>query len=132
MDREKKKTVLFGLGLGAALVIAGLRCRAGHGPAYASGALFSAGIALTLLSIFRQAWLAPVQASFMKAVNFAVGVITFFVLSVIYFLVFGTAGLILKIFRKDLLDLHVSRGRASYWQDRRADSRGKERYRQQY
>jgi len=51
----------------------------------------------------------------MRGAHFIGSVITGVILSILFYLVFGVTGMILRLLRKDLLDQRIDRAINSYW-----------------
>ena len=59
-------------------------------------------------------------------------VITTAILSLVFFLVFGLVGIILRLLRKDILSQRIEPDKESYWIRRERVEFKKERYTQQF
>jgi hypothetical protein len=68
----------------------------------------------------------------MAVAHFIGNIITGIILSVLFYFVFGIAGLILRLLKKDLLDRRLDPGAASYWVKRPKVTFNQEQYTRQY
>lgn len=76
--------------------------------------------------------LQPVYKLWMKLVGFIGTVISGILLSVVFYVVFGISGIVLRIMRKDLLDEKLEPEKASYWIKRQPGEFDKESYTKQF
>lgn len=76
--------------------------------------------------------LKPVYKTVMKIVHPIGVMVTGGILSIVFYLMFGVAGIILRILRKDLLDRKIDRTRDSYWIKREEVVFDKKHYQRQF
>jgi len=115
MDQEKKQLVIFGYGLAVILSLISVHLWRHHGWHSAHVILFPCVITLILLTAGRYSILRPFYRQWMRGAHFIGSIITGVVLSLLFYLVFGVAGVILRLIRKDLLDQRIDRAIDSYW-----------------
>jgi len=115
----------FGLTVGTAFAVLGAlllwRQRASGPPLGALGAL------LLLLAALLPGALRPVERVWMRAATAMGWVMTRVILGLIFLLVFTPAGLVLRLLRKDPLELRFARHQPSYWRARAPRERAPER-----
>ena len=85
-------------------------------------------LALTIMNVER---LRPLYNLWMRAAQVVGMVVSGLILSLLFFLVFGFVGLVLRLLRKDLLDQRLEPGKKSYW-IRRTYVFDKENYKRQF
>jgi hypothetical protein len=133
MDKKEQKNLrVFGYGL--SLIIAFFVVRLGLQHGFSIGkitALILAGF-LVLLTAWQLQAIKPFYRVWMKAARFIGEVVNFVLLSVIFYLFFGTIGIILRILRKDLLDEKIDKSALTYWKTVRLGSFDRENYRKQF
>lgn len=64
--------------------------------------------------------------------HFIGSVITGIILSLLFYLVFGVAGIVLRLLRKDLLDQRIDRDNHSYWKSKEQTAFDKNDYARQF
>ena len=130
--REKKHLQVFGYGL--AIIIAFFAIRWGLKHGFTSGKLIALGIAsvLVLVTWLRLSALKPLYRVWMKGARFIGEIVNFILLSVIFYVLFGITGLILRIIGKDLLDEKIDKSAKSYWKSVRSGIFERERYTKQF
>jgi len=84
------------------------------------------------MTIFRRDLLRAFYNRWMKAARFIGKIITGLVLSLLFYLVFGFAGILLRLLRKDLLDRKIDRNINSYWIEKDQVSFDKSCYTRQF
>lgn len=85
-------------------------------------------LAVTVFQPNRLQWL---YDKWMVCAHFIGTMITAIILTIFYYLIFGTVGIILKIFGKDLLKEKIDKSSRSYWNSREEEFR-KEFYERQF
>jgi len=118
MDKEKKNLTVFGYGLALILAFVSYRIWHHHGWVSAHALLIVCAVALVIVTAVNYLWLRPVYKKWMVVARFIGAVITGIILSVMFYLVFGITGIILRFLRKDLLDRQIEPPRQSYWIER--------------
>lgn len=76
---------------------------------------YSAGSLLLLTGIFAAGVLKPVYILWMKLALMLSWINTRLILLVIFYLIFTPVGLIIRLFKIDLLDKRIEKARDSYW-----------------
>jgi len=132
MDKEQKNLKVFGYGLAVILGFIAWRIMAKHGTGFWPGALSLAGMVLTIITAIDYRFLRPVYSRWMIGASFIGMIITTIVLSTIFFLVFGLAGIVLRLLRKDILAEKIDKQKESYWVRRDKEAFNKARYTQQF
>ena len=115
MDKEKKQLVVFGYGLAVILGLISTHIWRHHGWHAAHSVLFLCIIALILVTTIQYRLLRPVYKQWMKVAHFIGSVITGLILSILFYLVFGIAGIVLRLMGKDLLGQKIDRDAHSHW-----------------
>ncbi len=133
MDKKEQKNLrVFGYGL--SLIIAFIVIRLGLQHGFSVGkitALILAGF-LVLMTAWQLQTIKPFYKVWMKAARFIGEVVNFVLLSVIFYLFFGTIGIILRLIRKDLLDEKIDKSALTYWKTVRLGPFDRESYRKQF
>ena len=93
--------------------------------------LILAAIILTV-SLINVTWLEPVYRQWMRVAHLIGTVVAGVMFSVLFYVVFGIAGLILRLCGKDLLDRRIDPGAKSYWQERKGQGFNKDSYENQF
>jgi len=75
----------------------------------------SISILILLATLIKVDLLNPAYVQWMKIAHFIGGVIAGAILSILFYVVFGFAGILLRIMGKDLLDQKIDRTVNSYW-----------------
>lgn len=133
MDKKEQKNLrVFGYGL--SLIIAFIVVRLGFQHGFSLGkvmVLILAGL-LVLMTLLQLPAIKPFYQIWMKAARFIGEVVNFVFLSMMFYLFFGTAGIILRILRKDLLDEKIDKSAVTYWKTVRSGPFDRESYRKQF
>jgi hypothetical protein len=133
MDQEKKQLTVFGYGLAVILGLISVHLWRHHqGLSSAHVILFPCIIALVTLTAVRYSLLRPLYTKWMKVAHFIGSVITCVILSVLFYLVFGIAGILLRLLGKDLLDQKIDRECHSYWKTKEEAAFDKNDYARQF
>jgi hypothetical protein len=131
MDKMKKKLLVFGYGVAVIATFFAWRIWAkwGHNP---KSIVFLCVAALfILLTLFKQNWLKKIYDQWMKVAHLIGAIVTTIVLIVLYFFIFGVVGIILRLMRKDLLDMSLNPGAKTYWKEHEKNY-NKDRYTKQF
>ena len=115
MKNERKNLLVFGYGLSVILAFFSIRLGLEHGWSLWSYLLIAASIAFAGVTRRNLDILKPFYHKWMKVAHCIGTVVTGVILSVVFYLIFGVAGIVLRILRKDLLDRKIDRTRDSYW-----------------
>lgn len=132
MEVKRKQLLVFGYGLPLILAFVALRLWIKHHFVVVPVCLGTAGLAVLALTLFRQDLLVPVYQVWMKGVGVIGMVLSTLVLSLFFYLVFGGAGIVLRLLGKDLLDRKLEPQRQSYWKHREKKPFDRERYTKQF
>jgi len=115
MDKEKKNLIVFGYGLAVILGFLSFKIWHDHGWIAAHTILFVCISILVAVTKLRYELLKPLYTQWMKGAHFIGNVITGLILSILFYFVFGIAGIILRLLKKDLLDQRMNYAADSYW-----------------
>jgi len=85
-----------------------------------------------IVTFFDYTLLRPIYKKWMIMTRFIGGIVTFLLLSMIFYFIFGIAGLVLRLMKKDLLDRQWQPDAASYWRKREKRTFNKEDYLKQF
>ena len=132
MNPSRKNLLVFGYGLAAILVFVAVRISFKHGFRLSAAVLLILAATILMLTIFKMEWLKIVYVYWMKVAHVIGGVVTTLLLSVIFYLIFGVTGIILRLLKKDPLDQTIEKEKDSYWIKRETSEFSKQRYRQQF
>jgi hypothetical protein len=132
MDKEQKNLKVFGYGLAVILGIVAWRLVAKHIPGLWPTILSVTGMFLALMTFLDYQYLRPIYRHWMKIAGIIGIIVTTLILSAVFFLVFGIAGMILRLLRKDLLSQKIEPDKESYWIKRERAGFKRERYTQQF
>jgi hypothetical protein len=118
MDQEKKQLIVFGYGLTVIFSIISVHLFRHHAWHAAHALLLPAIVILLVLTTANYSLLKPFYKQWMKAAHFIGSIITGVILSILFYVVFGIAGIILRLIRKDLLDRQIDPAVNSYWRSK--------------
>jgi len=120
----------FGITIGTVLVLLGiiLSIKAGNNLLFLS----LSGLVLMLVSLMFSKLLRPLYIIWMSIAAVLGFIMSRIILSLIFYLVFSPVGIILRIFRKDLLDRKIEPDKESYWNMRKAENYRPEDSEKQY
>lgn len=130
--KEKKNLQVFGYGLAVIIAFFAIRLGIKHG--FSNGKFLALAIAtlFALITLLSLRTLKPVYRIWMKAAHFIGGIVNFVLLSLVFYMFFGAAGIILRILRKDILDERIDKSAKTYWKPTRSGIFDRERYTKQY
>lgn len=131
MTKERKNLLVFGYGVVLIALFFAWRLYAKHGWGY--GSTMAVGVAVIFLSLtlFSLPLLKKVYDRWMKVAHFISMIITTIILTLLFFIVFGIAGIVLRILKKDLLEMNAQPGIKTYWKLRQ-NVYNKENYLRQF
>ena len=132
MVNEQKNLKVFGYGLAVILGVIAYKVWRGHGWVSLHAVLFAGMFALILVTAARYQALKPLYVRWMNVAHGIGAVVTGIVLTFLFYAVFGVAGLILRLMRKDLLDREWAPAAASYWIPKEQATLEKEHYTRQF
>ncbi|MFH1360927.1 MAG: SxtJ family membrane protein [Candidatus Omnitrophota bacterium] len=128
----KKQVLVFGYGLSLILAFVGYRLWVKHGDLLIPLALGVVALMLLCMSILKWETLIPLYQKWMAVVHVIGAVVTSVILSVVFFVLFGIAGLAMRILKKDPLDQKLEPQKESYWHLRKQEDFNQQRYHQQF
>ncbi len=116
MGQEKKQLTVFGYGVAVILFLVSIHFWRHHdGWHVAHGVLLPGIVAMIVFTAVNYRSLRSLYKRWMSVAHFIGSVITAVILSLLFYLVFGIVGIILRLLRKDLLDRKIDRTVHSYW-----------------
>ena len=132
MNREKKQLLVFGYGLSVILAFIFFKLWRVHGLGVIHIALMSAIVVLVFLTSSRLDLLMPFYKQWMRIAHGIGNVVMQAVLAGVFYLLFGSVGIILRLLKKDLLDQKINPGAQSYWIKKDKKIFDKQHYTQQF
>ena len=132
MNKEKRDLLVFGYGLTLICWFVAGRLWFKHGPSWTVWAWAAAGAVVISLTFFNLPALKKFYTVWMKVAGVIGHVVTTVVLSVLFYVLFGTVGIALRLLGKDILDERMDRSRKSYWVPRPARPFDARLYKQQF
>ncbi len=132
MDKEKKNLLVFGYGLTVILCFIAVRLGLKHNWPVSSMVLFAAAVFFCTITLFNRKLLKAVYLRWMAVAQVIGRIVTTLILSILFYIVFGVVGMILRLMRKDLLDRAINLQRKSYWRKRAPVEFHKENYLRQF
>ncbi len=132
MEPQKKHLKVFGYGLAVICVWISFKLRHQPGIVGIHFLLGALAAGLTILTTWQHQRLLPFYRRWMKVAHAIGQVVSTVLLSLIFYLIFGAVGIVLRILRKDILDQKQDAALTSYWNQRDRQEFVKERYRQQF
>lgn len=115
MTKERKNLLVFGYGVVLIALFFAWRLSAGHGWGYGSTIASVIAAGFLWMTLFSFPTLKKVYDRWMKAAGFISMIMTTIILTLLFFIVFGIAGIVLRILKKDLLEMNAQPGIKSYW-----------------
>jgi len=115
MKNEKKNLKVFGYGLAVILAVIAYKIWHDHGWVLIHALFAAAIIYLIVITKSNYKSLKPFYLRWMKVAHFIGTVITSIILTILFYCVFGIAGLILRLIRRDILDRKLDPQSDSYW-----------------
>jgi hypothetical protein len=133
MDKEKKNLLVFGYGLGGIAAIFGIAGFLKHGAQPVQAVFLLCCIIFTSVTALNWQALRPGYKGWMKVAHVIGAVVTTIILATVFFAVFTPVAAALKVMGRDHLGRRkADRAAKSYWQNRPAVAREKQRYLQQF
>ena len=125
METPRTKNLLvFGYGLSLIFLFFGVRSK--------NVVLICLSVVMAVLTVWKLSYVEMIYVRWMKVAHMIGTVVTAVILCVVFYAVFGIAGIILRVLKKDLLDRSIEPQKASYWQKRFSEAFDKKRYTQQF
>ncbi len=118
MTKERKNLLVFGYGLVLIALFFAWRLYVKHGWGYGSTIAVCIAAIFLPLTLFSLPTLKKVYDRWMKVAGFISMIVTTVILTLLFFVVFGISGIILRILRKDLLEIKHIPGVKTYWKVR--------------
>ena len=132
MNTEKKNLKVFGYGLSVILGLFAFKLLKEPDGIMAAGWLVVGAVVFVCLALFRYDLLKPLYRKWMMVAHLIGNVVTAVILCVVFYFVFGMAGIVLRLLRKDLLDRAIEPKRDSYWTKKEAPAFNKVNYTKQF
>lgn len=132
MEKEKRNLLVFGYGLVVIGLFFAWRLWAKHGLGPAVWIWGTIALAALILTLFNLPALKKVYTVWMKGAGVIGHTVTTVVLTLLFYVVFGIAGIVLRLMGKDLLDQRIEPDRVSYWNPRPAKDFDAESYKRQF
>ncbi len=132
MQPPKKHLKVFGYGLAVICLLISFKLRKWHGPMAVRFILWTASGFLVILTTWKHESLLPFYRRWMSVAHIIGRVISAILLTLIFYLIFAAAGILLRILRKDILNERIDPQANSYWIARERHDFNKERYTQQF
>jgi len=132
MNKEKKNLVVFGYGLAVICAFVAWRHTVKHGADGWTMILAVLAAAFTILTALNPYNLAGFYRRWMAVAHVIGLVVSTVILSLVFYLMFGIAGLILRLMKKDFLDRTIELDRKSYWVNRPAQPFNPDDYKRQF
>lgn len=133
MDKKEQKNLrVFGYGLSLIIAFVVIRLGVKHGFSVGKYCALIPAVLLTLATALKLEKIKPIYRIWMKGARFIGEIVNVVLLSVVFYLFFGVAGIILRLMRKDLLDEKIDKSALSYWKKITFDPQDKARYTKQY
>ncbi len=130
--KEQKNLKVFGYGLAIIITFFAIRLGMKHGFTNGKFIALAVAAALALVTAVSLKAIKPVYRIWMKGAHFIGGVVNFVLLSVIFYVLFGFVGIVLRLMRKDLLDERIDKSAKTYWKPTRSVEFDRERYTKQF
>ncbi len=115
MNKERKNLIVFGYGLAVILTFFAARGIWKHGADFGTFIFIAAAIIFASVTTMNYEILKPFYIRWMKVAHFIGTVVTTLLLSIIYYVMFGAFGIVLRLLGKDFLDMKLEPSRTSYW-----------------
>lgn len=114
--KEKKNLRVFGYGLGIIITFIVVRHGMKHGGiGVLSYVWLTAAVILAYVTAVNLPAIKPFYLRWMKVAHFIGTIVSGIVLSVLFYVVFGLVGIVMRIFRQNPLDEKWDKSQASYW-----------------
>ena len=131
MNKERKNLLVFGYGLALILTFIAIRLWIKHGLSQFKIVLLVIAVGLFLVTLLNVELIKPFYKKWMTVAHFIGECVSKVVLSIIFYLVFSVAGVLLRLLGKDLLDEKIQPDVDSYWLPKKPDSY-EDKYKRQF
>ena len=132
MNKERKNLLVFGYGLALILIFFGVRLWIKRGADPFNVSLLILAFVFAAVTAIRVERLKPFYKVWMAVAHRIGEVVSSIILIVIFYGMFGTVGIILRLLGKDLLREKLGKGENSYWMKRSVPEEDSLRYTRQY
>lgn len=132
MTPSKKQLLVFGYGLAAILAFIGVRFWMKHGQPVLPLILLTAAAVTLGLTLLNLEALKVFYRHWMRVVGVIGLIVTTVIFAIIFYFIFGTVGIILRLMRKDLLNRKWEPQKDSYWVERKILVKDQSSYLQQF
>ncbi len=132
MDKEKKNLLVFGYGLGGIAAFFAIGGTIKHGFGLPQQVLTGCSFIFAVVTALNWRALRPGYKGWMIVAQAVGGVVTTFILSVVFFTLFVPVGLFFRLIGKDHLDRKRDPAAKSYWRQRSGERLDPEQYTQQF
>ncbi len=132
MDQERKKLLVFGYGLCVILSMISIRLGFKHGFHLSNFVLLGVAGCILFLTLFQLKYLAVIYKHWMKVAHVIGSIVTAVILTLTFFCLFGSIGLILRLLKKDLLNQKIDPQAQTYWHLRETRVFDKTNYSRQF
>lgn len=132
MDKGKKDLLVFGYGLAAIATVLAVLGAVKHGLGLWQWVKALCAMIFVLVTALNWQALRPGYRMWMKGAHFIGGIITIFILSAVFFLLFAPIGVFFRMIGKDHLDRTIDKGARTYWILRPGGAFSKEQYQKQF
>ena len=131
MDKQRKNLLVFGYGLAVILTTLCLKAWWSHGWKLLNTIFIVLAVLMLLITIFNEGLLKKIYDRWMKVAHVIGNTVTGIILSVLFYILFGTIGIILRLMGKDFLDQKIDKTKTTYWVKKEAPL-NKDSYKQQF
>ena len=131
-NKERKNLLVFGYGLAVILTFMTLRFWIKHGFSPFGVIVLLAAALLALITATNVQILKPFYTAWMAVAHRIGGVVSSVILIIIFYTLFGIAGIILRLLGKDLLSQRIEKEAKTYWRKRPSQTEDVSRYTRQY
>lgn len=132
MTKEEKNLKVFGYGLAAILLFFAVKNWLKFQWNPLNILLIVLAGFFILITVLNLKTLKTIYRKWMAVAHVIGSVVTIFILSVLFYVVFGLVGILLRLMRKDLLDRAIDSQKQSYWKRRNPVEFNKEHYLRQF
>ncbi len=115
MTKERKNLLVFGYGVVLIALFFAWRLYAKHGWGYGSTIATSIAGIFLCMTLCSLPLLKKVYDRWMQVAHLISLILTTIILTLLFILVFGIAGIVLRLLKKDLLEMRARPGIKTYW-----------------
>jgi len=132
MEKKTKDLLVFGYGLGLISLVFAAGGILKHGVRVTSFIFLGCSIIFTFVTAYNKEALKPAYLGWMKIAHCIGTVVTFIILTLVFFLVFTPLGLLFRLMGKDFLSRRFDPNAKTYWEQRSRVLFDKQRYQKQF